>query len=246
VAFPRFVTAEDPLHESYDPSIDGKSGTFIGLGLSFAKRALGSTQRDIILVPSAWSGTGFCNNGLEHIAWNADTPDPSSDWLGGTALHDRALARINIALEETGGILRGILWHQGEADANESACANDYAANLRALIASLRTRIQIDARGPDARGADALLPFVLGTMSRGDDERGTFSEFDPFKTTVDLVHRTLPTEVPGVAVTNNDDLVPDAYPCGQGSCIHFGAAAYREMGRRYFEELQALWTAADS
>ncbi|MBX2826039.1 MAG: sialate O-acetylesterase, partial [Gammaproteobacteria bacterium] len=89
VAFPRFVTAEDPLHESYNPSIDGKSGTFIGLGLSFAKRALGSTERDIILVPSAWSGTGFCNNGLEHIAWNADTPDPSSDWLGGTALHDR-------------------------------------------------------------------------------------------------------------------------------------------------------------
>jgi len=47
--------------------------------------------------------------------------------------------------------------------------------------------------------------------------------------------------VPFAAFVNNDDLVPPAYPCGNGSCVHFGAAAYREMGRRYAEQLQEIW-----
>ncbi len=239
-AFPRVVVASDPLHESFDPSIQGKSGTHIGLGLSFAKAALAETTQNIVLVPAAWSATGFCNNGFEHIAWNAEDPASDQTHLGGTALHDRAIARTNLALRETGGVLRGILWHQGEADATETACADDYATNLSELIRSLRTQIQADARGSSARGPDATIPFILGTMSRGDDERGSFSTFDEIKTTVDNTHRLLPSQINMVAVSINDDLVPDAFPCGQGSCIHFGAQAYREMGRRYYDQLSGL------
>lgn len=242
-AFPRIASASDPLHESFDPSIQGKSGAFIGLGMTFAKSALADTEQNIVLVPAAWSATGFCNNGFEHIAWNATEPAANQDHLGGTALHDRAIARTNLALAETGGILRGILWHQGEADATQAPCANDYADNLESLIRSLRTNIQADARGTDARGPNADIPFILGTMSRGNDERGSFSEFDDFKTTVDNVHRMLPDGINSVATSINDDLIPAAFPCGQGSCIHFGPEAYREMGRRYYEKLSGLWSA---
>lgn len=240
-AFPRLVTASDPLHESFDPAIQGKSGTNVGLGMRFAKSALGDTSQDIVLVPAAWSGTGFCNNGFEHIAWNANEPTDTQDHLGGTALHDRAIARANLALTETSGILRGILWHQGEADATQSLCANDYTANLTSLVASLRTNIQPDARGASARGHNADIPFILGTMSRGNDERGDFSVFDDVKTVVDTTHQLLPSQLNFVATVMTDDLVPAAFPCGQGSCIHFGAEAYREMGNRYYDSLSTLW-----
>jgi len=242
VAWPRIVRAEDPLHQSFDPSVGGKSGTFIGPGLSFAKAAMQATSQNVVLVPAAWSGSGFCNNGLDNVAWNAVAAGLEQGWLGGTSLYDRALARINLALQETGGILRGILWHQGEADATDALCANDYADNLMQLIRSLRSDIQPDARGVAARGPDADIPFLLGTMSRGNDSRGAFSEFDSLKTTVDNVHRTLPGLLPSVGVSVHDDLVPAAYPCGEGSCIHFGADAYREMGQRYFAQLSAIWS----
>jgi len=88
--------ALDPLHSGLRG--DGtKSGTRIGLGLSFAKRARNNTTADIILVPAAWSDTGFCrreSNSLPGIGWNAT---PSSI---------RSL-RTNINEDERGRAARG-------------------------------------------------------------------------------------------------------------------------------------------
>lgn len=232
VAFPRFVEAEDPLHQSFDPGLNGKSGRRIGLGLTFAKQALSNTTQDIVLVPAAWAGTGFCDNGLDNLAWNP-TPVLTNPSLGGVDLYNRAVTRTNIALSETQGILRGILWHQGEADSNSLECAIAYSDNLKKLISSLRSDIQQDARGAAARGQNSDVPFVLGTMSRG----GDFSQFNEAKTLVDMVHRTLPAEVPFTRLSIHDDLVPPAYQCGEGFCVHFGADAYRVMGRRYYSGL---------
>ena len=82
-----------------------------------------------------------------------------------------------MTLRETGGVLRGILWHQGGADSNDGACATRYAENLAQLVRRLRSEARVDARGPSARGGDAPVPFVVATQSRGDDERGRFSGF---------------------------------------------------------------------
>jgi len=231
VAFPRFVEAQDPLHQSFEPGKTGKSGERIGLGLTFAKSALRDTTQDIVLVPAAWAGTGFCKNEQGDLAWNPTaTVDPN---FGGSDLYDRALTRVDLVLSETNGILRGILWHQGESDATSIQCARAYEANMEMLINSLRTEILEDARGPIARGIDSDVPFVLGTMSRG----GEYADYDEPKTLVDTVHRTLATTIPHTRLSNHDDLVPPAYQCGQGLCIHFGAEAYREMGRRYYQSL---------
>ena len=245
----RIVQALDPLHDIRDRGKDTKSGETIGLGLSFAKAALADTSADIVLVPAAWSDTGFCLRATSRFegatGWNAARPAGTS--FAGTLLHDRAIARTNLAIEETGGILRGILWHQGEADSDDITCALAYDENLRDMVASLRTNIDPDARGPLARGPLADIPFVLGTMSKGDDDRedgqlapgGVFPE--P-KSIVDGVHRNVASVVPLSAVVNADDLVPSTgFPCGQGFCIHFGAAALRELGVRYHARLSGLF-----
>lgn len=234
---PRYVPALDPLHNGFDVSIQGKEGSFIGLGLSFGKRALPNTTANIILVPTAWSNTGFCNrdeNGISNLGWLA-TP-VNNQALSGTLLHDRAIARTNLVIAETGGILRGILWHQGEADSDELNCAVNYEQNLQNMVASLRANIAEDARGPNARGANADIPFVVGTMSRGAE----FADFNEEKIIVDSVHRNINSLVPFSTVVIADDLVPTAYPCGQGSCIHYGSLAYRELGVRYFDLLQGI------
>ena len=227
------TVALDPLHAGLQ-SDGSKSGTRIGMGLAFAKRAALDTTANIFLVPAAWSDTGFCSrdtNILPDIGWNA-TPK-TNPALSGTLLHDRAIARTNIALDLTGGVLRGMIWHQGEADSDSLACAQAYEANMIEMVQSFRTNIDIDGRGTAARGPEANIPFVVGTMSMGGDQ----APFSDTKLLVDATHRNIAQLVPFANVVNSDDLIPPAFPCGGGSCIHFGAAALREMGVRYYEQL---------
>ena len=233
------VQAEDPLHiTKNDPAnTSDKDLSYIGMGLSFAKKALQETSSTIVLVPAAWSGSSFCNNDFGPIGqWNA--LDTDNENLGNTWLFDRAVARANIAINETGGILRGILWHQGESDSN-SRCADVYLSNLEQLARQLRINIDADQRGSELRRADANIPFVLGTMSRGIDEREDLSVFPLDKQTIDDAHRTLPSKIAHAAVTINDDITPqNGYPCGNTTCIHYGAAALRIIGERYYDALK--------
>jgi len=236
---PRLTPAVDPLHHGFDIGRGGKGGTQVGLGLSFAKRAEKNTQANTVyLVPAAWADTGFCrrkrNNDLKlfegDLGWNAT--DPLNAELSGTLLHDRAIARTNLTLRETNGILRGILWHQGEADSENMACAQIYEQNLAKLVKSLRTEIIADARGTGARGEGANVPFVVGTMSKAPP----YNELSAAKALVDEAHRNIKEYVKFSAFVNNDDLVPPTYQCGD-KCIHFGAKAYRHMGSDYYDQL---------
>ena len=239
---PEFVTALDPLHVPRTSSeTDGKEDeAYIGLGLSFAKRALQDTSANIILVPAAWSGSSFCQSdfGPEGNWMPQESLNPA---LGNTLLFDRAVTRANLAIERSGGILRGILWHQGESDSTED-CAALYADNLQQLAQQLRTRI-IPTGHPDLQRVESDVPFVVGTMSRGIDERDDLSSFNPAKQQIDDVHRNVPNLIGTAAVSNHDDLVPaNGFPCGNTSCIHFGPDALREMGRRYYDALRSTVT----
>ena len=236
VASPLFIAAEDPLHDQVWYG-QPKSGTFVGPGLSFGKAALARTSRTVYLVPAAWGATGFCANSMGDIAWNAE-PYPA-EGLGGTLLLDRALTRLDMTLRETGGVLRGILWHQGGGDANDPRCVASHADNLVSMVRRLRREARVDPRGPEARGDEAPIPFVLATQSKGSDERDNYL-FGGGRQAIDDVHRMIGSLLPWADFINNDDLVPPAYPCGQGSCVHFGAAAMREQGRRFDAALQRI------
>ena len=239
VSEPRFIEAEDPLHEPRAPWQGYKEAQFIGPGLSFAKAALAQTSKQIFLVPAAWSASGFCGNDFGDIGWNAYSTDVAG--LGGTLLADRALTRLNMTLRDTGGVFRGVLWHQGEADSNNAACAYRYQENLQRLVTRLRDQAIGDRRGGRARGEFSDVPFIVGTMSQGQDPRGDFSQFGELKTVVDTVHRNISMLIPHAAFVNNDDIRPPAYPCGDNSCIHFGGVGYREMGYRFYQALETVW-----
>ena len=237
-AEPRFMQAQDPLHEPLKEGKDEKEGTRVGFGIPFARAALNDTTQNIYLVPAAWGSSGFCDELDGQLAWNAQASDNTA--LGGTGLLERALARLNLTLQDTGGVFRGILWHQGEADSGRSACADSYAQNLALMVERIRVEATEDARGSSARGPEAPIPFIVGTMSKGQDSRGDYSRWSETKETVDSVHRQVTDLIAYADWVNNDDLVPSAYPCGADFCVHFGSLALREMGRRYYQALERV------
>lgn len=165
--------------------------------------------------------------------------------LGNTLLFDRAVARANLALQRSGGVFRGILWHQGESDAN-GRCASSYTENLKNMVQGMRNQI-LTVGDETLRRQNATIPFVLGTMSRGVDERDDLSVFLEDKQLIDNAHKSFPNivdfvdgqEVPiHAALSNHDDLIPsNGYSCGNTTCIHFGPKALREMGTRYYQAL---------
>lgn len=235
IVAPDIVTALDPLHVPLEQESDHtKDEEYIGLGLSFAKRALQDTSARIVLVPAAWSGSSFCaNDNGPNGNWVA-APTQNTN-LGNSLLFERAVLRANLALEKSGGVLRGILWHQGESDSNE-VCAPLYAQNIKTLVEQFRQRINPVGDGNLLRN-EVTIPFVLGTMSRGRDANDDVSEFPEAKQIIDNAHRNLPNVVEGVALSNHDDLVPsNGFPCGNG-CVHFGPSALRQMGMRYYDAL---------
>ena len=228
-------------------TILGESSTSLRMWLDVAAKPLQNQERRYTLTAeqqgSRIETTLFIDvvpvNGFGDIAWNAyPTQAPSH---GDTLLANRALTRLNMTLRETGGILRGVLWHQGEADSNNPDCAYRYQENLQRLAERFRGEARDDRRGGLARDVNSDVPFIVATMSKGQDDRGDFSQFGELKTVVDTVHRNVSLSIAHADFVNNDDLRPPTYHCGDNSCVHFGGAAYREMGYRFYQALKAVW-----
>jgi hypothetical protein len=74
------------------------------------------------------------------------------EWDKGDRFYDEAIRRAKIALQS--GKLKGILWHQGETDENDS----DYLTKITQLITNLRN--DLDA---------ANIPFIAGQINTSKD-----------------------------------------------------------------------------
>jgi hypothetical protein len=133
---------------------------------------------------------------------------------------DDAIRRARLAMRS--GKLKAILWHQGESDA-QPGLAEAYQAKLEDLIA--RFRKELDAPN---------VPFIVGQM-------GQFPEkpWSDAKRQVDQVHRELPTRIQRTAFVSSDGLTHN------GDQVHFDAAGYRELGRRYAQAYHELVRAVD-
>lgn len=133
---------------------------------------------------------------------------------------DDAIRRARLAVRS--GKLKAILWHQGESDA-QPGLAEAYQAKLEDLIA--RFRKELDAPN---------VPFIVGQM-------GQFPEkpWSDAKRRVDQVHRELPTRIQRIAFVSSDGLTHN------GDQVHFDAAGYRELGRRYAQAYHELVQAVD-
>jgi len=188
-----WAPAVDPMH--FDKPVAG-----VGLGRSFAmKVAEGRPGVTVGLIPCAVGGSPI-------DAWRPGAfyePTKSHPW-------DDAMRRAKVALQS--GILKGILWHQGESDSTD-ALAPGYEAKLHDLIARMRREL----------GAEDV-PFVAGQMGRFDG-----AEWKEARKVVDRAHRELPKKVKGTGFVGSEGLAD------KGDKVHFDSASYREFGKRYAE-----------
>ncbi|MFO0536845.1 MAG: sialate O-acetylesterase, partial [Planctomyces sp.] len=165
----RWEPASEPLH--FDKSIAGA-----GLGASFALRMAAAEPQALIgLVPCAVGGT------------------PLSRWQKGEDLYEQAMKRIRTA--QKAGVVRGVLWHQGENDALDVQKAESYGRRLAKMVGDLRQDI-----------GNSELPFVAGTLGDflSDDASG-----NPYHwRTVNAQLQLLPGLTAGTAIVDAGGLQP--------------------------------------
>ncbi len=189
----KWVPAVDPVH--YDKSVAG-----VGPGRTFAM-AMAEQYPDatIGLVPTACGGSSI------------------TSWVPGgyheqTKSHpyDDAMKRAQRAMQD--GTVKGILWHQGEADGKPDRSAA-YEENLRALIERFRAGL-----------GQPELPFIIGQL-------GQFpaKPWNQHRKTVDAAQQKIAADTPNTGFVSSDGLTPNS------DNVHFDAESQREFGRRYAE-----------
>ena len=192
----QIVPAKEPLH-FYEPTIAG-----LDCGLSFAKALIRDCPDDvsILLIPAAVGGSNI------------------RQWLG-DSVHRRVKLLSNfkekMALAKQYGTIKGILWHQGESDANEKGLPV-YKENMQKLFGIFR-----------AEAGKKKLPILLG-------ELGSFNinAAKQFKQINEIIGEYSSTDK-HTAVIATADLGH------RGDNLHFNAAALRTMGARY---AKAYWS----
>jgi len=137
-------------------------------------------------------------------AWEPGGYHPSTK----THPWDDCLERARAALKH--GTLKGILWHQGESDARPELAAV-YEKKLHELVARFRRELK-----------SPRVPFVAGQMGRWPER-----PWSAAKQKVDAAHRRLPKAISHTAFASAERLKH------KGDKVHFDAASYRELGRRY-------------
>ncbi|MBO9682146.1 MAG: sialate O-acetylesterase [Flavisolibacter sp.] len=188
----RWVPATDPVH--FDkPAIIG-----VGPAISFAKEMLGNNKKiKIGLIPCAVGGSPIS-------VW-----EPGAFYAPNFYPYDDAMKRVALAMQQ--GVLKGILWHQGESD-NDSIHAPLYPEKLKTLINRLRNELH-----------QPHVPFVAG-------EIGYFIK-DDF---INKVIHQLPQQVPNTAVVSAKDLTD------KGDHLHFDTPSARKLGKRYANAMKNL------
>ena len=192
-----WIPAVDPLH--FDKPIAG-----VGPGLNFGKvMADHNPHISVGPIPCAAGGS------------------PMSVWKIGAHWHqtdshpyDDAIERTKLAMHR--GVLKGILWHQGESDAKEEN-AGTYEDNLADLISRLRT----DLNSPE-------VSFVAGTLADYMVER------NPYARIVNEAIMRIPQRVKNTAYVESQGLTH------KGDDLHFNTESARELGRRYAEAMLRL------
>ena len=187
-----WVLATDPMH--FDKPVAG-----VGPGLTFGKiLAEADTNVYIGLIPCAVGGSSI-------EAWNPDSIHRQTmayPW-------NDAIKRTNIALQK--GTLKGILWHQGEADCKANKTPS-YEAKLTDLVKRFRKAFR-----------QKRLPFIAGTLS------DFWVAWNPDAFVINQIISELPRKVHMVVVAKASGLT------GMNDKTHFDTDGARNFGKRYAE-----------
>jgi len=170
---------------------DGPKGA--GLGLSFAKEMVARTGRPVGLIASAHGGTSMGQ-------W-----DPTQKDKGGESMYGSMCKQVQAA----GGKVRGVLWYQGESEANPDA-QPIYKDGMKRLVAAMRTDFGVTD-----------LPFYYVQLSRWAGDTGAFPRWNQIQTDQLTLEQDL-----GVGA-----MVP-AVDLGLDDCIHVGTPGLKVLGYR--------------
>ncbi len=185
-----WVTATNPLHGELEPD-DAQ----IGPGIAFALKMLETTDANVTvgLIPTAVGGQPISvfAPGVTNTRTNK-------------SIYNESVKYVNIA--KTEGVLKGVLFHQGEADNSRAAT---WAIKLKDLINNFRTAFN-----------QPELPFVFGEMGRFISDPAKYGN-------ILAVMPSVVQDVPFTAVVSSVDLTD----IGDGT--HFDAASANELGKRY-------------
>lgn len=189
----KWVTAHHPVH--FDkPTMSG-----VGPGLSFGMALTKKTGTAIGLVPCAVGGTSI-------EKWTPGAYDKATH----THPYDDAVKRIALAMKY--GTIKGVIWHQGEANSSPEKAAV-YLEQLAALIERVRTLT-----------GNPNLPFVAGELGYYKNEYQN----------INAALKSLPQKVKQTAVVSAEGLVH------KGDGVHFDAASANELGLRFAQKMLEL------
>ena len=183
------IKAREPIH-FYEPNLKG-----VDSGLSFGKSLLKEVDESvtILIIPTAVGGSAI------------------GQWLGDSVHRNVKLMtnfRKKMAFAKTKGIVKGILWHQGESDATAQLIPQ-YQDNLQKLFGIFRSY-----------AGDEKLPIILG-------ELGAYSKTPDNWNAINSIIKAYVASDPHSALITTRDLKH------KGDFIHFDAEGQRLMGQRY-------------
>lgn len=189
-----WIYAKEPLH-FYQPALTG-----LDCGMSFAKYLAENISKDITIaiLPTAVGGSSI-NYWLNDSVFN------------GVKLQSNLIEKIHFATQN--GVLKGIIWHQGESDATKSGIPL-YKKNLKELFCIMR----------DKSGNQNLPIFAgeLGSYSVNKETKKNWS------TITKIIHEVADQD-PNLYVIETSDLTPKI------DKIHFDTESQRKLGQRYAE-----------
>lgn len=176
----KWVLAKDPVH--FDkPGIAG-----VGLSSEFARTLVKKNPSITVgLIPCAFGGTSL------------------DQWKKGDNLYSDAIARTREAMKK--GTLKGILWHQGEADSSAEKSAT-YPQRFITMMTAMRE---------DLNAADA--PVIIGEIGY----------FNPQHATINAALAKIPAQFSHCALATAEDLKD------RGDKLHFDTPSLKILGQRY-------------
>ncbi|MFC1557824.1 sialate O-acetylesterase [candidate division KSB1 bacterium] len=190
----KWVHAVDPIH--FDkPKIAGA-----GLGKTFGKiLAENNPEITVGLIPCAVGGSPIS-------VWEPrQYYEPTKSYP-----YDDALRRIQTAMKY--GVIKGILWHQGESD-SKPGNAEVYGEKLYMLIQRFRKELN----APE-------LPFIAGQLGHSSEKSA-----NPSKDIINRFFEDLPQNVKYTGFVSSEGFMFNK------DNVHFDSKSLREFGRRYAE-----------
>lgn len=159
--------------------------------------------------------------GLIPVAWGGAA---ITEINKGTAAYADAIAKAVIAREK--GVLKGVLWHQGESDSVNAERAQAYAARLKQLVLDLRA----DLGEPD-------LPFIAGNLAEfyGTGPEHNAPERVALIDEVRAALRDLPNRLPHTAFVESAGL-----RAREKHQVHFDRESLITLGKRYAAACETL------